>query len=163
MPSMDELESRAWRGLIRVIELLPPALDAQMQRDSDLTHFEFMVLSMLRFAPDSTLRMTALAQGTNASLARLSHVCSRLEGRGLVERFACPADRRATNVRLTAAGNECVIAAAPRHFATARALVIDHLTPEQLASLAEITEALGLRLDPENRTLPAVESGTPTE
>ncbi|WP_346924324.1 hypothetical protein [Rothia sp. (in: high G+C Gram-positive bacteria)] len=76
---MDELESRAWRGLIRVIELLPPALDAQMQRDSDLTHFEFMVLSMLRFAPDSTLRMTALAQGTNASLARLSHVCSRLE------------------------------------------------------------------------------------
>ncbi|MEX3632321.1 hypothetical protein [Rothia sp. LK2492] len=71
MPSMDELESWAWRGLIRVIELLPPALDAQMQRDSDITHFEFMVLAILR--------MTTLAQGTNASLARLSHVCSRLE------------------------------------------------------------------------------------
>lgn len=71
MPSMDELESRTWRGLIRVIELLPPALDAQMQRDSDLTHFEFMVLAILR--------MTTLAQCANTSLARLSHVCSRLE------------------------------------------------------------------------------------
>ncbi|HCN38711.1 MAG TPA: hypothetical protein DIS77_00165 [Rothia sp.] len=85
MPSMDELDSRAWRGLIRVIELLPPALDAQMQRDSDITHSEFMVLS--------TLRMTALAQGTNASLARPFHICSRLEGRGLAEQFVCPADR----------------------------------------------------------------------
>lgn len=93
MPSMDELESRAWRGLIRVIELLPPALDAQMQRDSDITHFEFMVLAMLRFALDSTLRMTTFAQGTNASLARPFHICSRLEGRGLAEQFVCPADR----------------------------------------------------------------------
>ena len=37
------------------------------------------------------------------------------------------------------------------------------LFEESVAAAEEITEALGLRLDPENRTLPAVESGTPTE
>ncbi|WP_448256127.1 MarR family winged helix-turn-helix transcriptional regulator [Microbacterium aurum] len=154
---MDETESRAWLGLVRVIELLPPALDAQLQRDSGFTHFEFMVLSMLQFAPDSTLRMTALAQGTNAALGRLSHVCSRLERRGLVERFPCAADKRATNVRLTGAGRRDLLDAAPGHFGIARALVIDTLTREQLACLADITEALGRRLDPDSRIPPISE------
>ena len=56
---------------------------------------------MLSEAPERTLRMTALAQRTNATLPRLSHVVRRLEDRGLVERFPCPEDGRATNARLT--------------------------------------------------------------
>ena len=59
---------------------------------------------MLSEAPERTLRMTALARRTNATLPRLSHVVRRLEDRGLVERFPCPEDGRATNARLTDAG-----------------------------------------------------------
>ena len=70
---------------------------------------------MLSEAPERTLRMTALAQRTNATLPRLSHVVRRLEDRGLVERFPCPEDGRATNARLTAAGWDAVVAAAPGH------------------------------------------------
>ena len=61
--------------------------------------------------------MTALAPRTNATLPRLSHVVSRLEDRGLVERFPCPEDRRATNARLTEAGWRKVVATAPGHVA----------------------------------------------
>ena len=68
-----------------------------------LTHFEYFVLAMLSEAPERTLRMTALAQRTNATLPRLSHVVRRLEDRGLVRRFPCPEDGRATNARLTEA------------------------------------------------------------
>ncbi|MEK8225412.1 MarR family transcriptional regulator [Oerskovia sp. M15] len=65
-------------------------LDAQLQRDAHLTHFEYLVLAMLSEAPDHTLRMTDLALKTNATLPRLSHVVKRLEGRGYVERKPCP-------------------------------------------------------------------------
>lgn len=152
---MNEVEADAWSGLIRVCQLLPAALDAQLQRDAELTHFEFMVLSVLRFAPGATLRMSALAEATNATLPRLSHVCSRLERRGLVERSACPDDRRATDVRLSGQGRSAIVRATPAHIALVRRLVVDALSPQQLEELAGIAGAIGERLDPEGRFAPS--------
>jgi DNA-binding MarR family transcriptional regulator len=127
----------------------PGVLDSQLRRDAGLTHFEYFVLAMLSEAPDRTLRMTGLAQRTNATLARLSHVVRRLGDRGLVERFPCPEDGRATNARLTDAGWAEVVAAAPGHVANVRRHVIDALTPEQISQLGEISDALLERLDPD--------------
>lgn len=67
---------------------------------------------MLSEAPERTLRMTTLAQRTNATLPRLSHVGRRLEERGIIDRFPCPEDGRATNARLTKAGWDAVVDAA---------------------------------------------------
>ena len=105
-------------------------------------------MAMLSEAPERTLRMTALAQRTNATLPRLSHVVRRLEERGLVERRPCPEDGRATNAILTDAGWDQVVAAAPGHVATVRRHVIDALTAEQVAQLGEIADALLAELDP---------------
>ena len=144
-------ERAAWLRLIAVVELLPGVLDAQLRADSGLTHFEYFVLAMLSEAPERTLRMTILAQRTQATLPRLSHVVRRLEERDLVERFPCPTDGRATNARLTAAGWDAVVAAAPGHVETVRHTVIDPLTPEQLEQLRGIGDALLGRLDPDRR------------
>lgn len=147
-PWLDDEQLDAWIRLIAVVELLPGVLDAQLRRDSGLSHFEYLVLAMLSEAPERTLRMTALAARTNATLARLSHVVSRLEDRGLVARRPCPGDRRATNATLTDAGWDAVVAAAPGHVATVRANVVDALTREQVGQLREIAEAVLERLDP---------------
>jgi DNA-binding MarR family transcriptional regulator len=144
-------ERAAWLRLIAVVELLPGVLDAQLRADSRLTHFEYFVLAMLSEAPERTLRMTTLAQHTQATLPRLSHVVRRLEERDLVERFPCPTDGRATNARLTAAGWDAVVEAAPGHVGTVRHAVIDPLTPEQLEQLRGIGDALLTRLDPDRR------------
>lgn len=48
--------------------------------------------------------------------------------RGLVERYPCPTDGRATKVTLTDVGWATVRAAAPGHVATVREHVIDPLT-----------------------------------
>jgi len=146
---LDTGEMAAWVRLAAVLELLPAALDAQLRRDAQLTHFDYYVLAMLSEAPDRTLRMTALAEQTAATLARLSHVVQRLEGRGLVERFPCPEDRRATNARLTPAGWAKVEESAPGHVATVREYVIDALTPEQVVQLGQIADAVLHRLDPD--------------
>lgn len=146
---LDRQELGAWVRLVAVLELLPGILDSQLRRDSGLTHFEYYTLAMLSEAPDRTLRMTALARLTRSTLPRLSHVVQRLEGRGLVERFPCPSDRRATNARLTDEGWATVRAAAPGHVTTVRDAVIDALTDEQLQQLAGITDAILARIDPD--------------
>jgi len=148
---LDENERAAWVRLVAVMELLPGLLDSQLRRDAGLTHFEYFVLAMLSEAPELTLRMTTLAQYTNATLPRLSHVVRRLEDRGLVERFPCPEDGRATNARLSPAGWEAVAAAAPGHVETVRRFVLDPLAPSGLEALRDVTDALLARLDPEGR------------
>jgi DNA-binding MarR family transcriptional regulator len=145
--SRDQLAT--WVRLVGVLELLPGVLDSQLRRDAGLTHFDYYVLAMLSEAPDRTLRMTALAEQTAATLARLSHVVQRLETRGLIERFPCPQDRRATNARLTDAGWQKIVASAPGHVAMVREAVIDALTPEQIKQLGEIADAILPRLDPD--------------
>ena len=146
---LDDDERQTWLRLVAVTELLPAALDAQLRRDSGLTHFEYFVLAMLSEAPERTLRMTALAQRTNATLPRLSHVVRRLEERGLVERFPCPEDGRATNARLTEVGWDTIVGAAPGHVDAVRRLVLDPLSPRQVAQLRSIGDALLSVLDPE--------------
>lgn len=139
----------AWVRLAAVLELLPGALEAQLKRDSDLSHFEYWVLAMLSEAPERTLRMSVLASRTSATLPRLSHVVQRMEDRGYVERVACPRDRRATNARLTEVGWEKVVAAAPGHVENVREQVIDRLTSDQLDQLTVIAGAILHQLSPE--------------
>ena len=148
---LDEVERAAWLRLVAVVELLPSVLDAQLRADAGLTHFEYFVLAMLSEAPERTLRMSTLAQRTNATLPRLSHVARRLEERGIIERFPCPDDGRATNARLTTAGWDAVTAAAPGHVNTVRRNVLDPLTRQQLDQLRDVADALLTKLDPDGR------------
>ncbi|QHC67680.1 MarR family transcriptional regulator [Rathayibacter sp. VKM Ac-2759] len=145
----DQLD--AWMRFIAVVELLPGALDTQLQRDAGLTHFEYMTLAMLSEAPEHALRMTTLAARTNSTLPRLSHVVTRLAARGYLERRPCPTDGRATNAVLTEAGLEKIVETAPGHVATVLADVIDPLAPEQIIQLADIMARMLTRLDPEGR------------
>ncbi|AZZ56223.1 MarR family winged helix-turn-helix transcriptional regulator [Rathayibacter iranicus] len=153
----DQLD--AWLRFIAVVELLPGALDTQLQRDAGLTHFEYLTLAMLSEAPDRALRMTTLAARTNATLPRLSHVVTRLVARGYLERQPCASDGRATNAVLTVAGMQKIVETAPGHVATVLADVIDPLDAEQIPQLADIMTRMLTRLDPEGRmTVDAVRS-----
>jgi DNA-binding MarR family transcriptional regulator len=148
---MDTLESRAWLALIGTAELLPAALDAQLQADSGITHFEFMVLSALTRSAGKRMRLTDLAAATNATLPRMSKVAGRLEARGLIERAPADDDRRAVDLRLTSAGRRILVRATPGHIALVRRLVIERLTREQLTALADALEPVVAALDPQRR------------
>lgn len=64
------------------------------------------VLAALSDAPKGRLRQVELAERVLLSHGGLSRLIDRIEKRGLVERMACPNDRRAFHVRLTAEGEE---------------------------------------------------------
>src|SRR5215469_11362006 len=137
---LTEEEQQAWRPFAALLFRLPAALDAQLQRDAQITHFEYMVLISLSEAPERTLRMSDLAAMANGSLSRLSHVVSRLERRGWVRREPCPGDGRFINAVLTDDGWAKVTATAPGHVAAVRRFLVDVLTPEQLRALGVISE-----------------------
>src|SRR6202044_2694937 len=129
----DQLSS--WLSVVRLMTRLPWAIDAQLQRDADLSMIEYMTMAILSETPDWTMRMSDLAERTSASLSRLSHLVKRLENRGYVRREADPADGRFTNAILTGQGSRALTGAAPGHVAHVRSLVIDVLSPEQLRRL----------------------------
>ncbi|WP_022917904.1 MarR family winged helix-turn-helix transcriptional regulator [Ruania albidiflava] len=140
-------ERNAWLALTGLLVRLPGALDSQLERDSHLSFFEYMVLAMLAEHQGQTLRMSALAELTNGSLSRLSHVVRRLESQGLVRRETCQEDRRATNAILTDAGRERVESAAPGHVRRARELVVDAVAPEDLATFGKVAWQILDRVD----------------
>jgi DNA-binding MarR family transcriptional regulator len=138
--SGEDLET--WAALATVLEWLPAALDAQLQRDADVTHFEHGLLYALSRAPDRTLRMSVLAGYANSSLSRLSRAASRLETRGWLRRTPDPADGRYTLAILTDSGLQKVQEANPAHVATVRRLVLDPLTQAQSRQLREISRRI---------------------
>ena len=139
-------QQRAWRKLVALITRLPAALDTQLQRDSALTHFDYSVLAELSEAPGRRLRLSELAQLSNASLSRLSHVVTKLENAGCVRRQSVPGTRGSYAV-LTDAGMTKLVEAAPGHVATVQALVFRGLDDEQVAALTELGTALLGQLD----------------
>ncbi|MGD0706748.1 MAG: MarR family transcriptional regulator, partial [Trebonia sp.] len=140
-----ELDS--WLSLVRLMTWLPWSIDQQLQRDSNLRMVEYQVLGMLSQSPEQTMRMSSLAEITNASLSRLSHLVKRLEQRGLVRREPDPADGRFTRAILTDRGFQTLAQAAPGHVARVRSLVIDVLSPEQLRRLGQAADRIRSRID----------------
>jgi DNA-binding MarR family transcriptional regulator len=139
---LTDREQHAWRRLVAVMLKLPMELERQLQRDADMTHYEYWVLAILSEAPDRMLQLRDLAAQSNASLSRLSHVASRLEKRGWIERVPCPDDARANMALLTEAGWQKVVASAPGHVDAVRRFVFDGLTGDDVDDLARVCDAM---------------------
>ncbi|MCA0145072.1 MarR family winged helix-turn-helix transcriptional regulator [Blastococcus sp. LR1] len=154
---LDAVEQQTWFELIAVMSWLPDALDAQLSRDADISHFEYQVMAMLSMSAQRTRRMSDLAALANGSLPRLSRTIDRLDRRGWVTRRPDPDDGRATLAVLTDAGWEKVVATAPGHVAEVRRLVIDPLTKAQVRQLHEIANRIRHAVQPDAclPTLPA--------
>lgn len=127
------------------------ALECQLQHDAGLSFLEYHALARLSENPGSTMRMSELADVTNASLSRLSHLIKRLELRKLVRREPDPGDGRFTNAILTPAGLRLLTASAPAHVAKVRHLVIDALTPAELRQLRTASERILQRVETSTR------------
>ena len=139
---LDEVEMQAWLRLLRVVMLLPGALDRQLRQDAGLTHASYMVLACLSDAPERSMRMSELARVTATSQSRLSHAVAALEQRGWVQRRPCHEDKRGQIATLTDAGAAVLVETAPGHVAKVRSLVFDPLTPTEVEHLSAVAERL---------------------
>ena len=144
---LDDEQQSAWRAYAAATVKLRWALECQLQDDAGLSFIEYHALARLSENPEHTMRMSELAEVTNASLSRLSHLIKRLERRDLVRREPDPDDGRYTNAILTPAGWELLVASAPAHVAKVRELLIDALSPAELRHLRTASERIIERIE----------------
>lgn len=149
VPWLDRDELAAWISFSAMTQTLQAALDAQLKRDAGLNQFEYYVMAALSEASGRRMRMSQLAVFAQGSLSRLSHAVSRLEKSGWVERMPSKDDPRATDAHLTPAGMRKVKESAPDHVREVRRLVLDPLTPAQLAALGRISREILAEVSPE--------------
>ncbi|QKV73633.1 MarR family transcriptional regulator [Amycolatopsis sp. Hca4] len=143
-------ERDAWFALAWLMIRLPGAIDAQLQQDSGLSFFEYLVLATLSESPGRRLRMSELAQHVNGSVSRLSNVAKRLEQRGWLERTPSEENGRYIEATLTEAGMAVVEKAAPGHVAAVRRYVFDALRPGQVTELSAIGRQIAVQVEGEN-------------
>jgi DNA-binding MarR family transcriptional regulator len=144
---VSRVELETWQALTLLMFRLPTELEAQLRRDAQLSFIEYLVLVGLSGSPERRMRMSDLAVIACSELSRLSHLVSRLEKRGFLQREPDPSNGRYTHAILTDAGYAHLVQAAPGHVARVRELVFDALDPSTLATLRAGAEAIIQRID----------------
>ncbi|GAA2758605.1 MarR family transcriptional regulator [Actinopolymorpha rutila] len=137
-------QQRAWRAYLLGSAQLMERIDRDL-RVLGLSMPEYEILVRLSESPGRTLRMAELAQSVHHSRSRLTHTIARMESAGMVEREACPSDRRGVLARLTDKGYARLVETAPHHVAGVRDGLIDLVSEDDLAALGRVFAAVSAR------------------
>jgi DNA-binding MarR family transcriptional regulator len=140
-------EMAAWLPLLRLVQLLPQALDRQLREQAGIHHAYYAILAVLSAEPERRLAMSELARLSATSQSRVSRAVTSLEGRGWVVRRPCPTDKRVQYAELTDAGLAVLERVAPGHVAEVRRLVFDRLSARDVADLRRIATTLSAQLE----------------
>jgi DNA-binding MarR family transcriptional regulator len=149
-PRLEGEELELWRGFIRLSQLLPAVLEADLaERGESLSRYEILAV----LASVGALRLMDIGKYALVSKPRLSVHVASLEKDGFVARTPDPDDGRASQVTLTSAGRKHLAKLTPGHLAIARAAVVERIDaadrPRVLKAIASVLEALGDTWRPE--------------
>jgi len=129
-------EEAVWRELMRLLIVLPRALDADMADSGGLSSSEYIILVSLSEATDGAMRMVDLAARSRLTQSGATRVVTRLCQAGLVIRRPSKYDGRGQVAVLTSTGLAQLRAAYPGHLASARRRVFDGLEGTDLEALS---------------------------
>jgi DNA-binding MarR family transcriptional regulator len=128
----------AWVRLLRAHAATTRTLSASLYAEHGLTINDYEALLHLARAEGQRLRRVDLAESLLLTASGVTRLLDRLEETGLVERAACPGDRRVVYAVLTDAGRERLTAASESHLVSVRALFEERFGEEELVQLAEL-------------------------
>lgn len=131
----------AANGLHRAVA--PP-----LERRCELAGQDFEILIRLARSPGGRLRMSDLASQTALTPSGLTRAIDRLSHAGLVDRQACPEDRRGAFAALTDAGKARMAEALEIHRAQLAELLDGALEPDEERALVSGLRKLRDRVNP---------------
>jgi DNA-binding MarR family transcriptional regulator len=139
---LDGDQQRAWLAYIRVQLRLAYEMNRQLLADGGMSLPDYDVLTALSAAAGGRMRITVLAAQIGWERSRVSHHVRRMTARGLVTCGLSAADRRVTEVALTARGRQALAAAAPGHVDLVRRLFFGGLPAGLVRPLSEALESV---------------------
>lgn len=122
-------------GLLMEVHTGLTARIATQLEEHGLSPVEFEVLMRLTRSPERRLRMSHLAAQTSLSTSGVTRVVDRMERVGLLDRHACPSDRRSLYAVVTAAGVARLDEALPGHLELIERWFVARLEPQALQTL----------------------------
>ena len=134
-PSPGELLD-AWACVVRGYTHVMQVLTERVERETRLAAPSFFVLAWLLRSGNQAVPLSMLARQVAFSSGGFTKMADRLEQAGLIERQPCPDDRRVTNAVLTPACRAHAERAVAVYCAGLRDLVLRHLGPDGLRTMA---------------------------
>ena len=128
----------AWIGILQAYGELTRTLDAALSARHGMTFSGYDLLVRLARAGGGHLRITALAEGSQLSLSRVSRLVDVLQQRGLVERRSCERDSRVVHALITDAGRALVAEAQDTFFEVVEEGFLGRLPDQDVARLGAI-------------------------
>jgi DNA-binding MarR family transcriptional regulator len=144
---LDEEQQRSWRAFVVGSTLLFSRLDDELKKFG-LGTVEYEILVRLSECEGRQMRMAQLADAMCHSRSRTTHTIKRMEDRGLVVREDAVDDRRGVIARLTGAGHDLLVEAAPTHVAGVRAHLVELCDQADFAALGRVMNSVTDRLSP---------------
>ncbi|MFB9909373.1 MarR family winged helix-turn-helix transcriptional regulator [Allokutzneria oryzae] len=131
--SDDAVEARAqgWRALAALHARIEDGLERALQQEHQLSVSEYSVLDVLARQDGWHMRMNQLSRAVVLSQSATTRLVTRLEDRGLLQRYLCADDRRGIYTEVTAEGHKLLDAARPTH---------DTVLDEALTEAAKLPE-----------------------
>lgn len=140
-------ERELWDLFGSMRQHLDRALDAKMQEESTVTASECKVLILVDDAAGRGLSVKDIANRMAWEKSRVSHLVTRMEKRGLIEKTRHDDDNRASWVTLTPYGSEILVGAIRGRDTAAQRYFFDQLNPgdtEVIVTLSNrVLESLG--------------------
>ncbi len=143
---LEPAQLQAWRRFTIMHMQLTGRLGQELAADG-LSFQDYSILAALSDADDNRERAYSLGQKLGWEKSRLSHHITRMVARGLVTRERCPTDQRGSFVVMTEAGRSAMVQAAPGHVTAVRRYFIDQLTPAQIRTIDDVSQAVLVALE----------------
>ncbi|MFC8143716.1 MarR family winged helix-turn-helix transcriptional regulator [Streptomyces paradoxus] len=143
-PALTAL-AQSWCALSLLHGRIEAHIERALQAGHDLSAREYSLLDVLSRQHDGDgghLQMKQVADAVVLSQSATTRLVTRLEDRGLLERYLCPTDRRGIYTNVTEAGLELLEAARPTNDAALRQALDEAAKNPELAPLVRVVETL---------------------
>ncbi|MFL4905522.1 MarR family winged helix-turn-helix transcriptional regulator [Streptomyces sp. MMS24-I2-30] len=145
-PSLTAL-AQGWCALSLLHGRIEARIERALQTGHGLSVREYSLLDVLSRQHDGDgghLQMKQVADAVVLSQSATTRLVTRLEDRGLLERYLCPTDRRGIYTNVTEAGLTLLKEARPTNDAALREALDEAATNPELAPLVQVVESLNV-------------------
>lgn len=146
-PVPDDERIHTFGLLIEAHARLTRLMDAELQASDGISLQTYEVLLRLGRSPDGRMTMTGLADAVSLTTGGVTRLADRLTEDGLVERLACPTDRRVVHLGLTPKGRKVLTAATRHHLAALDEHLVARVDAADLPTVRRVLDTL--RHDPD--------------
>lgn len=139
---VDDPRIHTFGLLLESYSRLTKVLDADMQSSDGITLQTFEVLLRISRSDGGHVTMSELAAAVSLTTGGVTRLADRLEADGLVQRVACPGDRRVVHLGLTEHGRDTLATALEHHLESLERRVTSRIAPADRVVLDRVLDDL---------------------